>query len=298
MKKGFTLIELLVSLFVIALLVALLIPAVLSARASGKKIACVNNMRQIAIGMSIYESNNRSYPSSIGLYSPFVRMLPFVEKNDIYNTINFSINKKNFATTLLNMTIVAFLCPSDSGQMPNGGMTNYTLNAGGSTIGAGPFSWRPDLPYVGAQNISDGLATTALVSEWLRGTNLENIEKLRAIYGTEIPQVRKDNYSIFIEECKHADSKLIKRASILKGGTWVRPGFGLNFYNHVLTPNLNSCLNGTLTAEGAWTASSLHDNSINVVFADSHVSTIKVSIGSSVWRSLGTISGSELIGEY
>ncbi|MFA9476678.1 DUF1559 domain-containing protein [Phycisphaerales bacterium AB-hyl4] len=53
-RKGFTLIELLVVISVIALLIAILLPALQSARATARMIACASNQRQIGLAFHMY----------------------------------------------------------------------------------------------------------------------------------------------------------------------------------------------------------------------------------------------------
>jgi len=113
-RKAFTLIELLVVISIIAVLIALLLPAVQAAREAARRGQCVNNMKQIALGMHNYHATNGTFPpakiwagySNVlandaggqGLVlstTAYALLLPYVEQTVMANAYNYSMPSCN-----------------------------------------------------------------------------------------------------------------------------------------------------------------------------------------------------------
>jgi prepilin-type N-terminal cleavage/methylation domain-containing protein len=62
-RLGFTLIELLVVIAIIGILSGLLLPALANAKGRGQRIACISNLKQLALGFRMWANDNGScYP--------------------------------------------------------------------------------------------------------------------------------------------------------------------------------------------------------------------------------------------
>jgi prepilin-type N-terminal cleavage/methylation domain-containing protein/prepilin-type processing-associated H-X9-DG protein len=137
---GFTLVELLVVIAIIGILVALLLPAVQAAREAARRSQCINNFRQVGVGLHNYESANRHFPDGIENYTvgepcsmpkkttPWsisgttgwswgTWILPYIEEGVTYSQINFKypaqmhVPAQNFKAG--GTKVATFLCPSD-----------------------------------------------------------------------------------------------------------------------------------------------------------------------------------------
>jgi prepilin-type N-terminal cleavage/methylation domain-containing protein/prepilin-type processing-associated H-X9-DG protein len=192
--SGFSLVELLVVISIIGLLAGLLITAVQKSRETARRMTCLNNLRQIGLGLLAYHDANKHFPVG-GLEMQFMCgpkgrqlawsafILPYLELSSLAKRVDYKKPYNSAANAKAAAEAVPlYLCPSFSrrselvsgrGACDYGGIhgeRRYSKNTPpkGVLIYDQPISFR---------DIIDGSSRTMAVSEnsgvgqWINAEN-------------------------------------------------------------------------------------------------------------------------------
>lgn len=147
--SGFTLVELLVVIAIIGILIGMLLPAVQQVREAARRTDCSNKLRQIGVACHNYEGTYEHFPPGLNVpigdgtmgtidsdeeivgpplflvtVGPFpdkfgswlAWILPYMEQNNVYDQIDFSVREYENAMgpdSIAATVIDSYLCPSD-----------------------------------------------------------------------------------------------------------------------------------------------------------------------------------------
>ena len=88
-RRGFTLIELLVVIAIIAILAAILFPVFAQAREAARRTACVSNMKQLSLGISMYTQDNDERLPILGVLAEgrgrwMWQVMPYIKNRQVF----------------------------------------------------------------------------------------------------------------------------------------------------------------------------------------------------------------------
>jgi prepilin-type N-terminal cleavage/methylation domain-containing protein/prepilin-type processing-associated H-X9-DG protein len=197
-SSGFTLVELLVVIAIVAVLIGLLLPAVQKVREAASRMACANNLKQIALAAHDYHGDHGKFPTGARLpvdvggrpalgTNVWVELLPYIEQDNLYRKWDHNDNRNNVAggrNATQAQVIRILLCPSDPLPQPVVeltaagwrsppwswgfyGMTSYGGNAGTRSTPTAPS--RDGVFFIDSKvrlaDVTDGSSNTFLFGE-------------------------------------------------------------------------------------------------------------------------------------
>ncbi len=299
-RSGFTLIELLVVIAIIAILIALLVPAVQKVREAAARTQCINNLKQMALGLhSLNDAYKRLPPGGRNTFnksvntqqftSPFYHLLPFVDNDALYQAswtgtmydpyIAIVGNPNPSPQNLVHsQPVKVYVCPSDFsyGKPPNDPV-NWSPQATGSygfnfqvfgvpgSGGTTAASWDGKTKL--GTSITDGTSNTIMLSEKI------------AVCGTAIQSNLWANGSTSLNNPPFA-----------VGGTTPYPATYPAFNTMFAVPADGGagCPNGIPTSP--------HKGGIHIALADGSGRMITTSISQATWTALLTPNANDVPG--
>ena len=171
LKHAFTLIELLVVMAIVAILAAFVFPAISAAKTKAQRTTCMNNLRQINLGMRLYWDDHADFPPGIknSPSSPFGYWTGYKELIKSY----LGMNGASSPSDLL------FACPADQFYYD--------------------FFFKTNHPYYTAQSFH-GQSVSDFSSYWSNAGALTTATNAPGIKGKAISTIRNPARTILVAE--------------------------------------------------------------------------------------------------
>lgn len=315
LPRAFTLVELLVVIAIIGILVALLLPAIQAARQAAIRSTCQNQIRQLSLACAVYaDANKNCYPPGVvggGRHALFSYILPYIEENAIYKTLDLKSNTNNTSATnpnaIARMTpIKMYVCPSYPGDAVHGSISSNTQGAlllyqgvGGafmnSTTPKDLAGTHGDLPRNGMFSLPPDDPNDATSGHrLLRGTKLsrvsDGLSKTMAI--GEFNHVNNDNGKLDALPGSIRSWLVSETGS----GTDAKPVSGLYMVRAIKDMTVNAPCHRTVdgTLNNQLPFGSFHTGGAFFSMGDGSTQFLTDEVDFTIYKGLATINGGEL----
>lgn len=336
-RGGFTLIELLVVISIIAVLASLILPGVQNARATARRMQCLNNMRNVGVAVQNYATNNNGkLPPLVGRefdngtnvadVSWPVYLLPYLDQSGLYDRIFNNLPAWQTDTTNL-INIPVYTCPDDPRS-----------NLQGTLSFVGNGGWYPDtsIPNTISTDtllgrVRESSSDAVLGSEldyrtaWAAGrggldasTAATDVRRAIAATGTMFRggpsnhAINTRGTTMTLDQIKDGTSQTLLLSENLQAGNWYDITTGhIAFVAPIETggttaaPTLTAVpeeyrINDDFASANSGQRprpSSFHTQVVNVIFADGAGRNLSQNIDQSVYRRLISSNGMARFGE-
>lgn len=286
-RLGISLAEVLVAFAVVTLLMAMLLPALQSSREAARSIQCKNNLHQLALGVTEFESVQRRLPQPAflnGVESPFIELLPYVGATSVFMTYKSRDRAAFDDSDFVRSRPSTLACPADPVVQRNTLGLSYGVNEGwlidesGEIKTSGVFG-RGKKRIRLLSEVTDGLSNTCLIGEILPGEQ-----------GSVSRSVWLDRPALAVVTPDTASADCLGSASVWsdvnRAARWTL-GVGIaTSCDHILPPNSRSCVY-------VQTVASPHRSGVHLATCDGAVRFVSEAIDLNTWRAMGTRQGSE-----
>jgi prepilin-type N-terminal cleavage/methylation domain-containing protein/prepilin-type processing-associated H-X9-DG protein len=310
-RAAFTLIELLVVIAIIGILMALLLPAIQKVREAANKMLCASNLRQLGVAMHNYHNDYGAFPSGhqvtlVGSRRIYYAnwaflLLPYVEQGSLFAQYDNTVSNAHGRNRLVRETFIkTYTCPSDIHG--NRLLVPETAADDGGGIAFMTGSYR------GMSGVCcDGFNQWAGYPEEALA-NLRNCPQTKGLLHTDgEPTKLKPERIANIQDGTSNTVMLGERT------TRTRPARGTFWANSFNLYSLSGAYPDSATLLNDYDAcirvardqaqckygwGSFHPGGINFVMGDGSIRSIASGINMTVFTSMATIAGGEVVPEF
>lgn len=171
--RGVTLVELLVVVAIIGSLASFLLPAVQQAREAARRTHCINNLKQIGIGLHNFHAARDFFPTATSgsgaRHFWAAQMLPYLDANPLAGIYDYSVACNDIKNQTAVQTPVGFMnCPA----VPGGPLQHPKFKNTGS-----PTWWAYAADYAGSTGVSSTLWTAPAIVSYAKPTVIDGFMK-------------------------------------------------------------------------------------------------------------------------